>query len=88
MKVTLRCRLMGHRLDPEASYYYAIDHCTRCDCEVQIGMLKVERIKVRIAIEWQFAKEWVSSFLARFRPCPECGKKWGRHDATIDHLPF
>ena len=82
------CRLIGHRLDVDASRFYGIDYCTRCDEEFVGQPLHIERAKVRVAI----AREWVSDQVLRvtgfFQRCPDCGKRWGQHDNSQDHLPF
>lgn len=85
----LRCLLFGHRLHVDASYYYGIDQCEHCDREFIYGRHPVARAKVRAVIFARWLRELafsIRSFL--FCRCEDCGRRFGRHDNTIDHLPF
>jgi hypothetical protein len=45
----------------------------------------------RLAVRWLLLKERVCDWLQYYRPwrrCSDCGKRWGRHDEAMDHIPF
>lgn len=84
---TLLCRIWGHDLDPDASYYYRIDYCRNCERQVDGSTGLREWLKVR----WSIFTDNVRGTLYGWRcwlKCSECGKRFGRHDDRFDHLPF
>lgn len=84
------CRWWGHNLDPEASHYYGVDYCVRCDKSVErtTGFLRVrELVSVRLWIVQRAIRDWVFSW-RHWLKCCECGKRFGRHDNRFDHMPF
>jgi uncharacterized CHY-type Zn-finger protein len=82
------CKLIGHRLDVDASYYYSLDVCTRCHEEFAAQPLHVEHAKVRMVIASRWVRELTASVAGFFQKCPDCGHRWHRHDDSFDHLPF
>jgi hypothetical protein len=32
--------------------------------------------------------DWKNRFMAWLGPCVDCGRRFGRHDDNVDHLPF
>ena len=85
---SLMCRIWGHDLNPEASYYYALCYCNRCVHEVpedETGLR--EWLGVRFWLLRRSIAYTVSSWRA-WITCPECGLHFGRHDQKVDHLPF
>lgn len=38
-------------------------------------------VRGRIRALWQYVTNW-------WRPCEDCGSRFGRHDETKDHIPF
>lgn len=88
MKRNLICKLWGHDLDPEASYYYAADHCRRCDQHAyQLDTGLREWLLVRCWV----ARRWILDRLQSWGywlKCTDCGQRFGRHDESVDHLPF
>ncbi len=74
----LICWLKGHEFNS-----YGGEDCTRCgryisfDEFIQTSGGFVFRIRQR---KYELIKF--------FKPCDECGKRFGRHDETKEHLPF
>jgi hypothetical protein len=33
-------------------------------------------------------RQWFQRKLAWWRPCPDCGQRFGKHDDKIEHIPF
>ena len=84
------CRWWGHNLDPDASHYYGLDYCIRCEKEVErnTGVLRLRELaSVRIFIIRRAVRDWVWSWRGWLK-CSECGKRFGRHDDSYDHIPF
>lgn len=82
----LICRLIGHDFEPEAAHYYGLYSCRRCGYEDRDGRppswLEVVRYRLR---------GWIRDRRHDFRKwwkCSDCGRHFGRHDETVDHLPF
>lgn len=85
---SLRCLLFGHRLHVDAWHFYGIAQCEDCGREFyEVGWIARARVRVAICARW--VCERASGLWALlFCRCPECGQRFGRHDNTIDHLPF
>lgn len=84
------CRWWGHQLDPEASHYYGVDYCCRCERQVErnTGILRLRELAaVRIFIIGREIRMWIQSYQEWWK-CSECGKRFGKHDDTYDHIPF
>lgn len=82
------CKILGHRLDVDSSYYYGLDICTRCQEEFIGQPLHVEYMKVRAVVASRVLRDWALWLSSLPKKCPDCGKRWGRHDDSQDHLPF
>ena len=81
------CRLWGHALNEEAAYYYAVFSCDRCGDVYEQDTGLREWVKVR----WWLASQRVKSELKDWRywlRCSDCGRRFGRHDDSQDHIPF
>lgn len=80
----LLCRLFWHRYDPIAAEYYHIYHCDRCggDHQFEPGLLPrmAWRACLRLQDAWWSFRHWWR--------CVDCGRYCGRHDDSVDHLPF
>lgn len=90
IRIPLRCRLLGHRLHVDASYYYGIDQCEHCGREFFAGRFPVARAKVRVTVAARWLANWARGIRFRFfllHQCSECGRRFG-HDSSIEHLPF
>lgn len=87
---TPRCRLFGHAWDHDASRYYSVYHCNRCGYVAQDhfddGYLP--RIKLWLLFRWHDVGDWARRKFHGFFPCPECGRRFGKHDTNVDHIPF
>ncbi len=84
------CRWWGHDLDAEASHYYCVDYCRRCERQVEsnTGVLRMrELLSVRIWIMRRAVMDWLNSW-REWLKCSECGQRFGRHDDKFDHIPF
>lgn len=78
----IHCFFSGHCYGPLDMLF-----CERCGHEYEYG----EPIGVfgGIAFRWRYTfRPWIRRKLAWFRKCEDCGKRFGRHDETVDHLPF
>ncbi len=85
----LLCRLWGHAVDETALHYYGVVHCERCGLHGESTMDTGARewLKVR----WWLLKEWLGSYgrgILGWLHCSECGHWFGKHDDSIDHVPF
>lgn len=87
MRPEVMCKLVGHQLDADASYYYSLDVCKRCGRELH-HPLRYEHLMVRIRIGCRWIAERLNWFKEFFTRCPECGLRFHRHDDRFDHLPF
>lgn len=88
MKRYWLCSLLGHAdSDPEAIYCpFVCKRCGACDYyESDFSQpWHIEaywRLKNRVVDSWLRLMGW-------FRPCADCGRRFGRHDESVDHLPF
>lgn len=81
------CRIWGHKLDADASYYHGVDYCERCVQEVCDAGTR----------EWMKTKLWIlrcriadalKPIVRFFRRCPDCQNRFNRCDESVDHLPF
>lgn len=85
------CWLIGHRDDvpwQERDRDYSPFVCHRCGgCEMDPDF----RWSRHVVAFWGF-RDWLSEIPCRvrnwWRPCPECGRRFDRHDYAVDHLPF
>lgn len=85
--LTALCRTSGHRLDLFAAAYYEVFRCTRCDTTLIDPPTPLRRLQLAI----YRLQEWTTETVFRWRcwlKCSECGRYAGRHDATVDHIPF
>lgn len=77
-------KYLGHVRDPIAEEHgYSL--CRDCgDYLGEHDRIRWERLH---ALKWE-----ILYHLPRFRawrmPCPDCGKRFGRHDPNVDHMPF
>ncbi len=84
------CRWWGHDLDPIGSHYYCVDYCTRCEKTVErttgvarlreLASVRIWLIRCAIRDRFHYWRCWLK--------CSECGKRFGRHDDSFDHIPF
>lgn len=81
------CRLFGHHWNPEGAHYYCVYHCERCGHEGYEDGSWRERIGVRVWVIQQAIGQWIRSWRYWLR-CDDCGRWFGRHDDSQDHLPF
>jgi hypothetical protein len=92
----LLCRIFGHKIDwPDAPFDYRIAQCKRCGVAraEQYGeepFTNTECWGVFYPFVWLkyksvSAKDYIRQF---FSPCSDCGRRFNRHDNSIDHLPF
>ena len=81
------CRLLGHDVLEEALHYYVVLECRRCGkvYDDQIGPREWIRVRLWLLSIWlkDHAGRW--SYWLR---CSDCGRRFGRHDESKDHLPF
>lgn len=71
----LICRWKGHAPD---------QFCEGCErCGEFISYYELVRTPWREEL-----RRWFNWKLDWFRPCRECGKRFRRHDDSIDHIPF
>lgn len=80
-----RCKIFGHKLDP-ASLDYGIAYCECCQAEQENlvpGLWEFWYARLR----WRIAG-WREDLWRWFRPCSDCGRRLGRHDEKVDHIPF
>lgn len=77
----LLCRLWGHSIDPDASYYYAVDYRERC----------VEQVTDTGPREWIRTRLWIvrcrildvlKPAISFFRRCPDCQHRFNRCDES------
>lgn len=76
----LTCLLLGHNLDPEVEERHGITYCRRCgadDSESQESLIDQWDWYWELRERVQSAKWVVQAWLA---PCPDCGRRFGRHD--------
>ena len=82
------CSLLGHKDgDPEAIYDPFV--CCRCgasdyyesDFSEPWHINAYHRLKSKVVGKWERLKGWSL-------PCSDCGRRFGRHDENVDHLPF
>jgi hypothetical protein len=83
----LLCRLWGHKLDEEASYFYYVDYCERCNRHVS-DTGRRERFKTRLWLLRTRIRDAVRRIVRCMRPCPDCGRRFGRCDSSAEHIPF
>jgi hypothetical protein len=82
------CRLWGHAIDVDASYYYGVEYCNRCVGAVcDTGPREWIRTRISIVCSWIYeaAIKPVAGFFSR---CPDCNHRFNRCDESIDHIPF
>lgn len=84
------CSLLGHKdSDPEAIYDPFV--CKRCGDSDYDNHYDDDfdpwHIRLYYRMKWR-AKNKRDRFVGWFRRCPDCGRRFGRHDESVDHLPF
>lgn len=79
----LYCWWHGHNT---ADQYGFPNECMHCDAVVHEAESVMGRIH-RIRWWWWYSRP---AWLRRewWKPCPECGKRFGRHNLDVDHTPF
>lgn len=87
-----RCMILGCDLEADASYYYGWEICRRCGEEMHYTdplfyAKPLARFKVYLKIYWRNFVEWCWRKRQLIR-CDECGKRFGNHDESVDHIPF
>lgn len=85
MKAIL-CRVFGHLWNPDAAEYYRQYYCDRCGHEENFndGPSLVHRLTWR----WRLWFRDQRHAWSRWWVCSDCGWHCGRHDESVDHLPF
>ncbi|HVT36973.1 MAG TPA: hypothetical protein VHE37_15390 [Nevskiaceae bacterium] len=81
------CSTLGHRLHAESAHYYHVLHCDRCHREVYGDTGWRERIKVSVSITVATIQRRAAD-VAHWWKCGDCGRHFGRHNETVEHLPF
>jgi hypothetical protein len=76
----LICWWSGHERCQSAAIH---DHCCQCgvyipDTYPDLGMRV--RLQDWLRNKRQLFREWLR--------CPDCGRRFGRHDDSMEHLPF
>lgn len=81
------CKWWGHDMCEEALHYYAVFECRRCGkvYESDTGIREWLRVRLWLAQQW-LEREW-ASWKYWYR-CSDCGRRFGKHDDSQDHLPF
>jgi hypothetical protein len=86
------CKLIGHKIEyPMAPDDYRLTQCKRCHLSKHEAYgdepLRSWPSEIRYwtANLRRKIKDWLRNF---FKPCCDCGKRFGAHDKTVDHLPF
>jgi len=81
-----RCRILGHDICHEGARYYSIYSCRCCGFESEAdsdyGLLP------RLRTRWYFFKCSCKEKRDWFKPCSDCGRRFGRCDPKVDHIPF
>lgn len=83
----LKCPILGHEIRTDVLFFEGLEYCVRCD-EPQpqrARLLDVPeyflwKIKWNIKYRYRSLKDWVT--------CTKCGCHFGKHDETVDHIPF
>lgn len=74
-------------MNVDAAHYYGVFECDRCGkCYDQDYGLR-ERLFVYRYLFWRWYYERVGSW-RNWLKCSDCGRRFGRHDESQDHLPF
>jgi hypothetical protein len=84
----LLCRVWGHAIDEDASYYYGVDYCDRC-----VGAIDNKGPREWIRTRFWIIRRSIYEALIRhvigfFSRCPDCNHRFNRCDESVDHLPF
>jgi endogenous inhibitor of DNA gyrase (YacG/DUF329 family) len=78
----LKCRWFGHDIRNDYPYQY---YCPYCNTYVEYDEFVrggyINRLVYNIKAWCKFKINW-------FNKCPDCGKRFGRHDENYQHLPF
>jgi len=82
------CRLVGHDdADPYAhrNSYFVCRRCGACEMDEDFSepwhVVAARRLRRRIADAAFRLKSWI-------KPCGYCGRRFGRCDEKVDHMPF
>lgn len=71
----LICKWKGHDLATGTGFY-----CERCHQEIDYNEFTKDTIRERVIAYCKRLKTWWK--------CEECGVRFGKHDDSVDHIPF
>jgi len=89
-----RCFFLGHDIDSECLEFNCIQYCKRCGEDDHSYLSETIPSKWRhftslTRYGWRLViRQWFREKTRWFRKCDDCGKRFGRHDDSIDHIPF
>lgn len=84
-----RCRWLWHHYDEIGADCYCVYYCTRCGHEQGNEPGILPRLAWRVRLWWhERVIEGARRRLEWFLPCRDCGRWFGRHDDSQDHIPF
>lgn len=83
------CFFIGHAYSEIAGQHGYLA-CDRCGFSEPLQEGRKEPFTIAEWLHWRryVAKRKVGELKAWLSPCSDCGKRFGRHNNTIDHLPF
>lgn len=87
------CSLLGHRSDDPEAYDdpFTMFVCSRCGgCDYYYYDQDFSH-PWHVMTYWRWKAgmlDWKNRFMAWLGPCGDCGRRFGRHDESVDHLPF
>lgn len=90
MKTPLACHILGHAINHEASYYYGVEYCDRCEKQVP-GNTGLKKALENLGWALWRIRDAMCDCALRVRQwltCSDCGRHFGRHDDAFDHIPF
>jgi len=58
--------------------------------DYQTAKVCIVLVGVKLVVYFPACTWWETRrrFLSWWRPCPDCGGRFGKHDDSVDHLPF
>jgi DNA-directed RNA polymerase subunit RPC12/RpoP len=77
------CRMFGHKLDEMALQCAGELRCSRCGLDLETSS-RLQRTGA--SIRWELGVR--ADMLKAWYRCGTCGRRFGRHDSNVDHLPF
>lgn len=82
LKFRLQCWWFGHH---SAAPYGYPDECIHCDTVIHPQDTEGFRNQL---LNWRFYHwpRWLTR--SWYQRCPECGRRFGRHDDNKEHIPF